>query len=447
MTYANGSVWDRVREQLRDLVPVRSYDTWIRPMSYLAVDDGALVLGVPHSFFKDWVEEHYRTLIESCAESALGFPVRLTFSIQEQPADAAAAGPQPAPIRPRYRPATGLNHRHTFETFVVGPSNQFASAAAHAVAEHPGRVYNPLFIYGGVGLGKTHILHAIGAHILTGTPDTRVCCATGEKFMSEMIMAIQRGKAMEFKRRYRSMDVLLIDDIEFLAGKTSTQEEFFHTFNELHAAHRQIVITSDRPPKEMDGLEDRLISRFGWGLVTDIQAPDLETRVAILRKYAEFQGMQLRDDVALLIAQNIKTNIRELEGCLTRLFAMAKNAGRPVDMPFAEMVLSDLFRGQRRAVSTRRIIEVVAQRYELEVEQIVGRRRTNAIVRPRQVAMYLMRKHTGKSFGDIGQELGGRDHTTVMHGCATIERLLSTDHELRAQLLEVAQVLGISASG
>jgi len=445
VTVTNGSVWDRVQERLRDLVPGRSFDTWIRPMSLLAVDGGELVLAVPHPFYKDWVDEHFRTLIETCAETELGFKVKVGFTIQQQTAEP-ARNPEPASVRPRLRHVTGLNHRHTFETFVVGPSNQFAHAAAHAVAERPGKVYNPLFVYGGVGLGKTHILHAIGAHVLATNPDTRVFYTTGEIFMIEMINAIQRGRALEFKRKFRGMDVLLIDDIHFLAKKDATQEEFFHTFNSLHEAHKQIVIASDRPPKELDGLEDRLISRFGWGLVTDIQPPDLETRVAIVKKHAELKETPIRDDVAMLIAQNIKTNIRELEGCLTRLFARARNANRLVDLAFAEQVLSDLFRGQRRAVSARRILEVIAQVYELEIDQLCGKKRTNAIALPRQVAMFLMRKHTGKSFGDIGQELGGRDHTTVMHGCAKIEKRLAQDHELRAQLLEIAQVLGISAT-
>ncbi len=445
MTVTNGSVWDRVQDRLRDLVPGKSFNTWIRPMSLLAVDGGEFVLGVPHSFYKDWVDEHFRTLIETCAETELGFKVKVGFTIQQQTTEP-ASHPEPASVRPRLRHVTGLNHRHTFETFVVGPSNEFAQAASLAVAERPGKAYNPLFVYGGVGLGKTHILHAIGAHVLSANPDARVFYTTGEIFMIEMINAIQRGRALDFKRKFRGMDVLLIDDIHFLAKKDATQEEFFHTFNALHEAHKQIVIASDRPPKELDGLEDRLISRFGWGLVADIQPPDLETRVAIVKKHAELKETPIRDDVAMLIAQNIKTNIRELEGCLTRLFARARNANRPVDLPFAEQVLSDLFRGQRRAVGSRRIIEVVAQVYELEIDQLVGKKRTNAIALPRQVAMFLIRKHTGKSFADIGQELGGRDHTTVMHGCSKIEKRLTTDHELRAQLLEIAQVLGVSAT-
>ncbi len=454
MTIANGSleshedsVWDRVQEQLRILVPGRSFDTWIRPLQLLAFDGSQLVIGVRDSFIKDWVDEHYRSLIESSVESVLGLKAKISFSIQRQPAEAAAKSPEPVTLEPRLRHAWGLNHRHTFETFVVGACNQFANAAAQAVAERPGKVYNPLFVYGGVGLGKTHILHAIGTRVLALNSDAHVCYATGEKFMTEMINAIQRGRTIEFKRRYRSMDVLLIDDVQFLAGKDSTQEEFFHTFNALHEAHRQIVISCDCPPKEIDGLEDRLISRFGWGLVTDIQAPDLETRIAILRKHAEFKGVSLRDDVALLIAQNIRSNIRELEGCLTRLFALARNMNRKVDVAFAEQVLSDLFRGQRRALSPRRIMEATAQVFGIELEQLRGRRRTNAIVTPRQMCMYLMRKHTGMSFGDIGQELGGRDHTTVMHGCDKIESLATTDPQLRGLLLEVTQALGVSVGG
>jgi chromosomal replication initiator protein len=410
-------VWDRVQERLRGQVPDRSFETWIRPLSLLAIEDGSVVLGAPSSFFMDWVDEHYRPAIETCSAAEFGHPVKVLFSIH--------------------------NHRHSFENFVVGRSNQFASAAAQAVAEQPGMIYNPLFVYGGVGLGKTHILHAIGARVKQLNHDARAVYVTGENFMIEMINAIQRGRAIEFKHRYRSMDLLLIDDVQFLAGKESTQEEFFHTFNSLHQAHKQIVLTSDRQPKELDGLEERLISRFGWGLVTDIQPPDLETRVAILRKHAEFYGIALPDDVALLIGQNIKSNIRDLEGCLTRLIAQARNSDSEIDLPFAEQALNDLFRSQRRALNPRRIAEVVCQVYEVELGQLKGRRRTNAIALPRQIA----RRHTGMSLAEIGREFGGRDHTTVMHACEKIERQSAEDPDLRATLSEVARTLGVHPTG
>jgi chromosomal replication initiator protein len=341
------------------------------------------------------------------------------------------------------RAAAGLNHRHTFETFVVGRSNNFAYATALAVADRPGIVYNPLFIYGGVGLGKTHILHAIGARALESNRDLRVVYVTGEDFTNLLIKSIQRGKAMDFKSRYRTVDILLIDDIQFLRGKDSTQEEFFHTFNTLHQAQRQIVITSDRPPKEVDGLEERLISRFGWGLVADIQPPDLETRTAILRKFAEYHGTTLREDVALLIAQNVKTNIRDLEGCLTRLLALARNHQTSLDHSFAERALDDFLRSQRRALSPRKILEVVAQVYELGLDDLRSKTRTNAIALPRQVAMFLMREHTGLSFSDIGRDLGNRDHTTVMYGYEKILTRLPVDGELRANVAEIRRVLGI----
>jgi chromosomal replication initiator protein len=444
-------VWGRVQARLREQIQGRNFDTWIRPLSLLSVDDeGHVMLGVPNAFFQDWIETHYRPAIEACAATELGQAVRVGFTIHDLPYPAAIAAPAststtptPPDLRPRLRAAAGLNHRHTFDTFVVGRSNNFAYATALAVADQPGIVYNPLFIYGGVGLGKTHILHAIGARAMEGNRDLRVVYVTGEDFTNLLIKSIQRGKAMDFKSRYRTVDILLIDDIQFLRGKDSTQEEFFHTFNTLHQAQRQIVITSDRPPKEVDGLEERLISRFGWGLVADIQPPDLETRTAILRKFAEYHGTTLREDVALLIAQNVKSNIRDLEGCLTRLLALARNHQATLDLPFAERALDDFLRSQRRALSPRRILEVVAQVYELSLDDLRSKTRTNAIALPRQVAMHLMREHTGLSFSDIGRDLGNRDHTTVMYGCEKIQSQLPADGELRANVAEIRRILGI----
>jgi chromosomal replication initiator protein len=446
-------VWDRVQMRLREQIQDRNFETWIRPLSLLSVEEEHVVLGVPNAFFQDWIETHYRNAIETCTASELGHAVRIGFTIQTRPSPVAPATPASATssttsevqpeLRPRMRAAAGLNHRHTFETFVVGRSNNFAYATALAVADRPGIVYNPLFIYGGVGLGKTHILHAIGARALESNRDLRVVYVTGEDFTNLLIKSIQRGKAMDFKSRYRTVDILLIDDIQFLRGKDSTQEEFFHTFNTLHQAQRQIVITSDRPPKEVDGLEERLISRFGWGLVADIQPPDLETRTAILRKFAEYHGTTLREDVALLIAQNVKTNIRDLEGCLTRLLALARNHQTSLDHSFAERALDDFLRSQRRALSPRKILEVVAQVYELGLDDLRSKTRTNAIALPRQVAMFLMREHTGLSFSDIGRDLGNRDHTTVMYGYEKILTRLPVDGELRANVAEIRRVLGI----
>ena len=446
-------VWDRMQARLREQIQGHSFDAWIRPLSLLSADEGEITIGVPNSFFLDWIETHYRSAIEECAAAELTHPVKIALTIHEVPHLSPDSSPRDsaAPAKPSVKaalggpsgPSSGLNHRHTFETFVVGRSNNFAYAAAQAVTEQPGMVYNPLFIYGGVGLGKTHILHAIRAHALERDRNLRVVYVTGEDFTNLLIKSIQRGRAQDFKSRYRTVDILLIDDIHFLRGKETTQEEFFHTFNTLHQAQRQLVMTSDRPPKELNGLEDRLISRFGWGLVADIQPPDLETRTAILRKFAEYQGMPLADDVALLIAQNIKTNIRDLEGCLTRLLALSRNHDQPLDFPFAERALEEFMRSQRRALSPRRIQEVVSQIYEVGLEDLRGKIRTNAVALPRQVAMYLMREHTGLSFSDIGRELGNRDHTTVMHGCTKIATRMAKDAELRAHLAEINRVLGI----
>lgn len=441
------SLWDRVLERVRSGISSRSFETWIRPLSFLSLSDGEIVLGVPNGFALDWVEEHYRGEIEEAVVSEFGRPLRVALIIHAKEEESPEYESPLTAARPVIRQANGLNHRYTFETFVIGRSNQFACAAAQAVAEQPGNLYNPLFIYGGVGLGKTHIVHSIGHRVQQRNHDHRVFYITAENFMIAMINAIQRGRTLEFKSRYRSVEVLLIDDIEFLVGKESTQEEFFHTFNSLHEAHKQIVITCDCPPKELNGLEDRLISRFGCGLVTDIQPPDLETRVAILRKHAEFQQLALRDDVALLIAENIKSNIRELEGCLTRLLAQARNTNRPVDLPFAQQALNDLFRSQRRAISPRRIVDVVAQVFDADLEELKSKKRTSAVALPRQVAMFLIRSNTGLSLADIGKEFGGRDHTTVMHACERVRKRSAEDPELSAMIGEVNRVLGISSNG
>jgi chromosomal replication initiator protein len=441
------SFWDKVLKRLRTEISVRSFETWIRPLNFLALKDGEVVLGVPNSFALDWVEEHLRTDIQTAVSSEFGRPAQLTLVIQPRDGNLLEDRAQPAPVRPAIRQVGGLNPRYTFESFVVGPSNQFACAAARAVAEQPGERYNPLFIYGGVGLGKTHVAHAIGHRVQQQIRDLRVHYITAENFMIAMIHAIQRGRSIEFKSRFRSVDVLLIDDIEFLAGKESTQEEFFHTFNTLHEAHKQIVITCDSPPKELKGLEDRLISRFGCGLVTDIQPPDLETRVAILRKHAEFHKLTLRDDVALFIAENIKSNIRDLEGCLVRLKATPRDGDHPIDLAFAQQALNTLFRSQRRALNPRRITEVVSQVFNVDLEEIKSKKRTSAVALARQSAMALIRLHTGMSLADIGKEFGGRDHTTVMHACDRIRERAAVDADLSALMGEASRVLGVQWSG
>ncbi|MGQ0722123.1 MAG: chromosomal replication initiator protein DnaA, partial [Candidatus Eiseniibacteriota bacterium] len=344
-----------------------------------------------------------------------------------------AAGP------PRQAPP--LNPKYIFDTFVVGKSNQFANAAALAVAQHPAVTYNPLFIFGGSGLGKTHIMQAIGNQILRTRPDTLVHYASAENFMNEMIGAIQGGQTWDFRNKYRKIDVLLIDDIHFLQGKESTQEEFFHTFNALHGAHKQIVLTSDRPPKEIPTLEERLVSRFEWGLVTDIQAPDLETRIAILRKKAEADRLQIRDDVMEFIASNVRSNIRELEGSLIRLLAFSSLTDSEIDVDLAREVLKDFLKHSDKVISIEHIQRVVADHYGIPEEAMKVRKRTSSLAFPRQVAMYLARELTSMAYSEIGSRFGGRDHTTVMHACEKITEAREQDPEIRRVLQRLFSTL------
>jgi chromosomal replication initiator protein len=479
-------IWNEALRRIQEHLARRSFDTWIRPIALLEATDDTVTLGVPSSFFQDWVEEHYRPLLQEALDAVTGRPSRLRFLVTEAApavtpgagngdardegsapagdgagADRACAPPghglgrvsplvsppatRRAPVAAAQRrgPLPGIHERHTFEHFVVGASNEFAYAAALGVVDQPGLLYNPLFVYGGVGLGKTHLLHAIGHRIAQRNPAARVYYLTSEKFMTEMIRSIQRGTTMDFKRKYRSLDVLLIDDIQFLSGKESTQEEFFHTFNALYDAQKQIILTADCPPKEISGLEERLVSRVSWGLVADIQLPDLETRVAILRKFAELKEIEIDDDVALLIARNVKTNIRDLEGCLNRLHALAASARRRIDVDFASRMLGDLFRGHHQALSPRRIMHAVCSVFEVSPEVLVSKKRTKAVALPRQIAMYFMRTQTSLSLVEIGRRIGDRDHSTVIHAVDKIERVKTQDVALRAKMAKVARELGV----
>lgn len=428
-------IWGRICDLLLARINRQAFHTWFKPLVLKAVSDNQLSLEVPNSFFADWIEQHYQPLIESAAKEVVGPAARVSYCVGTQAENQAPrkAGRTGAPAQRRLSGAldeSQLNPRFTLSSFVVGSGNQLTYAACLAVAERPAMVYNPLFIYGGVGLGKTHITQAIGHYIKEDRPSSKVYYVSSEKFMNEMIYSIQHAKTMEFKRKYRGADVLLIDDVQFLAGKESTQEEFFHTFNSLYDAQKQIVVTSDRPPKEIHMLEERLVSRFNGGLVTDIQAPDLETRVAILNKKAEEEGVRLADDVGLLIATHIKTNIRELEGSLTRLLAFASLVSIPpseISADFTKDVLKDLIRVQERSVRVEDIQRISADFFRLPLEAIKGKRRTNSIVFPRQVAMYVSRRMTDCSLSEIGAKFGHRDHTTVLYSCDKIEQMVNSD--------------------
>lgn len=414
-----------------------------------SIKDGRLLLEVPNAFFADWIEQHYLHVVEDAARELTGSSLRVSFCI----------GPERESQPPRRAERTGafahrrlsgaldesqLNPRFTFPSFVVGGGNELTHAACLAVAERPAVVYNPLFIYGGVGLGKTHIMQAIGHYMKDERPSSRVFYVSSEKFMNEMIYSIQHTRTMEFKRKYRGADALLIDDIQFLAGKESTQEEFFHTFNSLYDAQKQIVVTSDRPPKEIQMLEERLISRFNGGLVTDIQPPDLETRIAILQKKGEEERVRLPDDVALLIASHVKSNIRDLEGCLVRLLAFASLVSiRPSEITcdFARDVLKDLIKTSERSLRIEDIQKTVADYFRVPLEAIRGKRRTNSIVFPRQVAMYVCRQMTDFSLTEIGAKFGHRDHTTVLYSCDKIEQMVNSDRNARESVDRITALI------
>ncbi len=434
-------IWRKTTDLLSTKLDRHNFDAWIAPMKPLRVEGESLVFGVPSRFFASWIEMHHLSAIRSAIIATTGKDYNISFQVLEtrEIPNEIVVEEQP-PLR-RTVAGSPLNPRYTFKNFVVGNSNQFAHAAAKAVAENPAHAYNPLFIYGGVGLGKTHIMQAIGNHVLASRPDLLVCYVSAERFMNEMIYAIQHGSTIGFRNKYRGIDVLLIDDVQFLAGKDSTQEEFFHTFNSLYDARKQIVLTSDRAPKEIHALEERLVSRFEWGLVTDIQPPDFETRVAILRKKTEEEKIVVSDDVINLIAENIRSNIRELEGSLTRLRAYSSITGRPITLELATEVLKDILSKQPRTIGIEEIKHAVSSYYKISPDALVGRKRTSTIALPRQVAMYLARLLTNLSLTEIGASFGKRDHTTVIHACDKISQMINSDATFKSQIEHMQRMI------
>lgn len=429
-------LWTDALRRIEGQLNKPTMESFLKIMRPIGLQGDTFVFAVPNRFAKDWVEQRLMGTIRGALRAAVGRTIEVRITVAEAPPSAPPARTQQAPpLLPRTPEGLHLSQKYTFETFVVGAGNRFAHAAALAVAEAPARAYNPLFIYGGVGLGKTHLLQAIGHHVLAGPGVARVAYVSSEKFTNELINSIRDDKTLEFRQRYRSVDVLLIDDIQFLAGKERTQEEFFHTFNTLHEANHQIIISSDRPPKEIPTLEDRLRSRFEWGLIADIQPPDLETRIAILRKKAASEGIPIPDGVAEFIAERIPTNIRELEGALVRVMAYASLTRLPANVDLAADVLRDLLPPARaRVVTIPSIQSSVAEFFGIRVEEMRAKRRTKGVAFPRQVAMYVAREMTDASLPRIGEEFGGRDHTTVMHACQRVREALRRDAHLAASL-------------
>jgi chromosomal replication initiator protein len=421
------SLWAEVSRRLQESLNESTYRTWFGEVEGDDVHDGTFSIAVPNDFTRDWIEGHFVHLIGTNVREATGREFAIELVVHEDVP--AAAADEPKPEQPRVE---GMNQKYTFDSFVIGSSNRFAHAAALAVAEAPAQAYNPLFIYGGTGLGKTHLLHAIGQYVAEHAGEMAVRYVTSETFMNDFINSLRDKRIEGFKQRYRTYDVLLIDDIQFLEHKERIQEEFFHTFNSLYEAGRQIVISSDRPPRELSTLEHRLRSRFEWGLITDIQPPDLETRIAILRKKVKTEGIHIADPQLLtFIAGRVSTNIRELEGALTRVVAFSSLTGRPMSVDLAQDVLRDVFPGgDVPDVSIERIQQTVSERFGISTSELCGDKRSQNIVYPRQVAMYLSRELTDSSLPKIGREFGGRDHTTVIHATSKIARLIREDRSV-----------------
>jgi chromosomal replication initiator protein len=446
------TLWGKVLDKLEREVRTPAFGTWVKGVSPESLTGNVLTLQVPNEFAKHWLQSRYGALIRASIEELTGVAVEIRMvAHQDRSVDALSGNDEwVAPASTEAAPAatatdeyrSRLNDKYLFSTFVVGNSNRFAQAACLAVAEMPSRAYNPLFVYGGVGLGKTHLMHAIGHRVLEDRPTARVLYVSSETFTNEMINAIRSDRMVLFRQRYRNIDVLLIDDIQFVAGKEGTQEEFFHTFEALHGAGKQIVISSDSPPKDIPTLEERLRSRFEWGLITDIQPPDLETRIAILAKKAQMEQLDVPGDILELIATRIDTNIRELEGALIRVIAYASVIRAPLTLELAHEALKDVVVANRpRPITIRAIQEEVARHYDLKPDDFQSKRRTRAVAFPRQVAMYLARELTDASLPRIGEAFGGRDHTTVMHAYDKIQQERRRDPALNHLLEDMARRL------
>ena len=435
MTGSN--IWDNVLSRIEAKVNRHSFYTWFKPTAYVSDDRDAIRVRVPNALFRDWLTKHYSAVLHEALEEVERPQSQVVFVTDDVTAPMESL-PEVAPVEVVDQEDVGgqggLGPRYSFDTFIVGPSNQFAHAACRAVAEAPSRSYNPLFIYGGVGLGKTHLMHAIGHYVLNHLKSLKLTYISSERFMNEMINAVRYDRVLDFRERYRSVDVLLVDDIQFLAGKEGTQTEFFHTFNALYDSQKQIVISSDCPPHEIPSLEERLRSRFEWGLIADIQPPDLETKVAILKKKAETEGIPLPDNVAIYIAGKIKSNIRELEGSLIRLIAYASLTGREITLQLTQDVLRNVLQHDDRAITIEIIQKHVADYYQLKLGDLKSRNNSKSVAMPRQIAMYLCKMLTRASLPEIGKSFGGKHHSTVIHSIRKIEDLRQRDGDFNTLL-------------
>ena len=423
--------WQQVLDIVEKKINQQSYNTWFKPTQLIKRDDKALYVRVPNTFFQDWLNDHIDVVLEAAQLAGIG-DINVIYITEKGPTELAGF---PSQGKLDFESIDNtLNPKYTFDTFVVGSSNQFAHAAALAVAEKPSKAYNPLFLYGGVGLGKTHLMHAIGQMIKLNNKQLRLTYVSTEKFTNEVINAIRYDKMLSFNERYRNNDVLLIDDIQFIAGKERTQEVFFHTFNSLYDTHKQIIISADCPPREIPTLEERLHSRFEWGLIADIQPPDLETKVAIIKKKAERQNITIPDNVALYIASKIKSNIRELEGALVRLIAYCSLKGSEITLSMAQETLHDILGPGEKAITIEMIQKAIADHFKMRVQELKSKNNSKSVALPRQICMYLCKKLTGASLPQIGREFGDKHHTTVLHSVTKIDQMIQRDRELSKQI-------------
>ncbi|MDP4552972.1 chromosomal replication initiator protein DnaA [Alkalihalobacillus macyae] len=441
-------LWQQALSEIEKKLSKPSFETWLKSTSANRMEGDTIIITAPNEFARDWLESRYSSLITETLLELTGSELRAKFIIPQNQSDTDLDLEQSMKKKPKANPAqeehpqSVLNSKYTFDTFVIGSGNRFAHAASLAVAEAPAKAYNPLFIYGGVGLGKTHLMHAIGHYVIEHNPNAKVVYLSSEKFTNEFINSIRDNKTVNFRNKYRNVDVLLIDDIQFLAGKEQTQEEFFHTFNALHEESKQIVISSDRPPKEIPTLEDRLRSRFEWGLITDITPPDLETRIAILRKKAKAEGLDIPNEVMLYIANQIDTNIRELEGALIRVVAYSSLINQDMNADLAAEALKNIIPSSKpRVITIHDIQTVIGDHYSVKLEDFAAKKRTKSVAFPRQIAMYLSRELTDFSLPKIGEEFGGRDHTTVIHAHEKISRLVDSDTELQKKVHDIVEQL------
>jgi len=455
---SSATIWDQVLGRIEDQVGKHSFSTWFKPTTLLTDDGETLSIRVPNPLFVEWLPKHYSVVLAEALRDVGRPDVRLVFvpeaavavhqetraaSIRTSPLrevpssnDGPPANTQDDAVPQR---AGSLIPRYTFDTFIVGPSNQFAHAACRAVAETPSRSYNPLFIHGGVGLGKTHLMHAIGHYVVQHHPGLVLTYISSERFMNEMINAVRFDRILDFRSRYRSVDVLLVDDIQFVSGKEGTQNEFFHTFNALHDAQKQIVISSDRPPHEIPALEERLRSRFEWGLIADIQAPDVETKAAILKRKAEEEGVPLANDIAMFMASRIKSNVRELEGSLIRLIAYSSLTSKPLTIELAQEVLRTVIDHDEKAITIEQIQKFVADYYHLKLHELKSRNNSKSVAMPRQVAMYLCKSLTHASLPEIGRSFGGKHHSTVIHSIKKVEEMRKKSGEFDKQVANLLE--------